>query len=129
MDLLDHRRSGLVALAGLLENVDLPGAVDAIRVDAREPQGSLDSDLPVAEGGIREDLRLLGLLEGEERVADRLDVIVRQLAVLAPEVLAERLEPLRRVNELHPAAPVLGLAVGQHPDVGRDTGVVEHVER
>ena len=53
----------------------------------------------------------------------------RQLAVLLAEVLAQRLEPLRGVDELHLALAVRGLAVGQHPDVGGDAGVVEHVER
>jgi hypothetical protein len=53
----------------------------------------------------------------------------RQLAVLLAEVLAQRLEPLGGVDELHLAPAVLRLAVGQHPDVGGDAGVVEHVER
>ena len=94
-----------------------------------EPQRPLDRHLPVAEGRVGEDLRLLGLLEGEEGVADALDVLVGQLAVLLAQVLAQRLEPLRGVDELHLALAVLGLAVGQHPDVGGDAGVVEHVER
>ena len=76
-----------------------------------EPEGTLDGDLPVAEGRVGEDLRLLGLLEGEEGVADALDVLVGQLAVLLAEVLAQRLEPLRGVDELDLALAVLGLAV------------------
>ena len=51
-----------------------------------------------------------------------------QLAVLAAQVLAQRLEPLGSVYELHLAQPLLGLAVGEHPDVGGDAGVVEHIE-
>ena len=52
-----------------------------------------------------------------------------EFAVLLAEVFAERLEPLRGVNELHLALAVLGLAVGEHPDVGGDAGVVEEVQR
>ena len=74
-------------------------------------------------------LRLLGLLEGKEGVADAPDVHVGKLAVLVAEVLSQRLVPLRRVDELHFPPSVLGLAVAEHPDVRRDTGVVEHVER
>jgi hypothetical protein len=33
------------------------------------------------------------------------------------------------VDELDLALAVLGLAVGEHPDVGGDAGVVEHVQR
>ena len=105
------------------------GRVGALGIDALEAQRPLDGHLPVAEGRVREDLRLLGLLEREERVADALDVLVGQLAVLLAEVLAQRLEPLRGVDELHLARAVLRLAVGEHPDVGGDAGVVEHVER
>ena len=74
-------------------------------------------------------LRLLGLLECQEVSHDALDVRLGKFAVLLAEVLAQRLEPRRRVDQLHLAAPVARLAVGQHPDIGRDAGVVEHVER
>ena len=96
---------------------------------AVQAQRALDGDLPVAEGGVGENLRLLRLLEREVGVADALDVVGREFAVFLAEVLAERLEPLRGVDELHLALAVLGLAVGEHPDVGGDAGVVEHVER
>ena len=46
-----------------------------------------------------------------------------------PRFLRSGSEPLRRVDQLHLAAAVLGLAVREHPDVGRDAGVVEHVQR
>ena len=49
--------------------------------------------------------------EGEEGVADPLNVVVRELAGLGSEVLAERLEPLRRVDKLDLAATVTGLAL------------------
>ena len=38
-------------------------------------------------------------------------------------------EPLGGVNELDVPLAMFGLAVGEHPDVGGDAGVVEHVER
>jgi len=37
VDLLDDGRRGLIPLAGLLERLDLLGAVGAVRVDALEP--------------------------------------------------------------------------------------------
>jgi hypothetical protein len=94
-----------------------------------QAQRALDGDFPVAEGGVGEDLRLGRFLEIEEGAADALDVVGRELAVLLAEVLAQRLEPLAGVDELHLALAVRGLAVGQHPDVGGDAGVVEEVER
>ena len=69
------------------------------------------------------------MLELQEGVADALDVFLGQLAVLLTQVLAERLEPLGRVDKLHLPTPMGRLAVGDNPDVGRNTGVVEHIER
>ena len=74
-------------------------------------------------------LGLLGVLEGEEGVADEPDVHVGKLAVLVAEVLAQGPVPVGGVDELHLAAAALRLAVAEHPDVGGDAGVVEHVER
>lgn len=88
VDLPDDRRRGLVALGGLLERLDLLRRVGTAGLDSLAPQRPLDRHLPVAEGGIGEDLRLLGLLERDERVADALDVFFRQLAVFLAEVLA-----------------------------------------
>jgi hypothetical protein len=76
---------GLDALAGEL-------AVQAER--------ALDLHLPIPEGGIGEDFRLRRFLEGEEGVADALDVIGGEFAVLLAHVLAQRLEPLGGVDEL-----------------------------
>ena len=67
--------------------------------------------------------------ELEEGVANARDVVGRELAVLLAEVLAERLEPLGGVDELHLALAVLGFPVGEHPYIGGDAGVVENVER
>lgn len=94
-----------------------------------QAQRALDCDLPVAEGGILEDLRLGRFLEVEERAADALDVLARKLTVLLAEVLAQRLEPLGRVDELHLPLAVRWLLVRKHPNVGRDAGVVEEVKR
>ncbi|KAF0137543.1 MAG: hypothetical protein FD152_401 [Xanthobacteraceae bacterium] len=58
-----------------------------------------------------------------------LDVGIGQFAVLLAEVLAQWPEPRGRVDQLHLAAPVDRFAVRQHPDIGGDAGVVEHVER
>ena len=75
-----------------------------------------------------EDLRLLAFRERREGVADAPDILFGELAVLLPQVLAQRLEPGDGVDGLHLAAPVLGLAVGEDPDVRGDAGVVEDVE-
>jgi hypothetical protein len=53
----------------------------------------------------------------------------RELAVLLAEVFAQRLEPLRRVDQLYLAATVLRLAVREDPHVCRDARVVKHVQR
>ena len=83
----------------------------------------------VAEGGVGEDLRIRRLLEGEEGVADALDVVSAQLAVLVAEVFAQRLEPVAGVDQLDVALALGRLAVAEQPDVGGDAGVVEDVER
>src|ERR1017187_8634795 len=94
-----------------------------------QAQRALHRDFPVAEGGVGEDLGLGCFLEVQEGATDALDVFGCQLAVLLAEVLAQGLEPLTGIDELHLAPAVRSLSVGQHPDVGRDTGVVEEVER
>ena len=125
MDLPDDRRRGLAALAAFFQRLDLGGLVGAVGVSTGDAQRPFDRHLPVAERGIVENLALLGLFEGEENVADAGDVVLAQFAVLLAQVLAERPVPLRGVDQLHLAAAVLGLAVGEHPDVGGDAGVVE----
>ena len=125
----DDRRAVLGDAAFLLQGLDLFRRIGARRVDSRGAQGPLDGHLPIAELGVVEDARLLRLLEGEERLDDALDIGVREFAVLLAKVLAQRLEPRRRVDQLHAAAAVARLAVGQHPDIGGDAGVVEHVQR
>ena len=46
-----------------------------------------------------------------------------------PRFLRSGLNHWRGVDELDLALAVLGLAIGEHPDVGGDAGVVEHIER
>src|SRR5450756_323675 len=127
--LLDDGEGTLVDLVAPLERLDLLGGVCAFAVDPFEAQRSLDGHLPVAQGFVREDPRLVSLLEGEEGVADALDVLFGQLAVLLAEILAKGLEPLRGIDELHVTATMLRLAIRQNPDVCRDVRVVEPVER
>ncbi len=72
---------------------------------------------------------MLILLEIAEGFPDPLDVLCGKLAVLLAHVLAKRLIPLGGVDELNLVFAVLGLSVGEHPDVGRNAGVIEHVQR
>src|SRR5262249_46175408 len=99
LDLVDDRRRVIGALDALPQRLDLLGGVGALGIDAFQTQGPFDRNLPVSEGSVLEDLRLLGLLKGEEGVTNALDVLGRELAVLFAEVLAQRLEPLRGVDE------------------------------
>ena len=52
---------------------------------------------------------------------------VADLVALVAEALPHLDVELARVDELHLAAARLFLAVGQHPDVGGDAGVVEEL--
>ncbi len=79
---------GFAASATLLHLFDLGGLVGAIGVNPIEPQRPIDSRLPVAKGVIVEDLALLAHLKGEEGVADALNVLFAELAVLLAQVLA-----------------------------------------
>ena len=88
-ELLVERRANVFVARGEAQRLD--GLERELAVQA---QRALDRDLPVAEGGVGEDLRLGRFLEVEEGAADALDVLGRELAVLLAEVLAQRLEPL-----------------------------------
>ena len=126
---LDDRRRVFGTFASFAKCFDFLGAVFALGIDAFQAQGAFHRHLPVAKCRVGEDLGLLGLLESEEGIHNTTDVLFGQLAVLLAQVLAQGLVPLRGVNELHAAFAVLRLPVGEHPDVGGDAGVVEHVER
>ena len=52
----------------------------------------------------------------------------RQLAILLAQVLAQGLVPLGSIDKLHAAFAVFRLAVREHPNIGGNAGVVEHVE-
>ena len=69
------------------------GLVDSLRVDAVDAQRTLNGELPVAEGGVVEDLGLLAFFKTQEAVADAVDVGGAELAVLLAEVLAQRPVP------------------------------------
>ena len=96
---------------------------------AVQTQRAFDDDFPIAESFVGEDFGLFSLFKGEVGVADALDVFRREFAVFLAEILAEGLEPLSSVDELNLAFAVFGLAVGEHPDVSGDAGVIEKVER
>lgn len=129
VDLPDHWRGTLRTLSALFQPLDLRGRTGALVISSLQPQWPLDSHLPVAEGLVGEDLRLLSLLEFEECVADAPDILLRKLAVLLSQVLSKGLEPLCGIDQLHPAPAVLWLAIGYNPDVGGNAGVVEHIQR
>src|SRR5690349_8043517 len=99
VDFPDDGPRGFVALAGFLQGLELLRRVRAARVRPLAAQRPLDRHLPVAEGRIREDLRLRRFLESKEGLADAIDVGIREFAVLLAEVLAEWLEPRRGVDE------------------------------
>ena len=52
-------------------------------------------------------------------------VLVAELVALVAEALLHLDEELTRIDQLDLAFAARLLAVGQHPDVGRDAGVVE----
>jgi hypothetical protein len=67
-------------------------------------------------------------LEREIRLANPPNIVRAKFAVLLAEILPQRPEPLRRVDQLHAALAILGLVIRKHPDVGGDARVVEDVE-
>ncbi len=116
--------------ADVLLSAGIAQGFDALAGElAVEAQRALDFDFPISEGGIGEDFRLRGFFKGQERVADALDVLGRKFAVLFAHVFPQRAEPLGGIDELDFALAVLWLAIGEHPDVGGDAGVVEEIER
>jgi len=71
----------------------------------------------------------LALGESAVQPGDLGDMRSRQLLALLAEALAHLLPQLAGVDELHQAAPFSGLAVGHHPEVDGDAGVVEELVR
>ena len=64
-----------------------------------------------------------------EETGDLGNVIVAQLLAFASQALAHLLPHVTGVDQLNFTLAMLGLAIGNDPDVGTDTGVVEHVGR
>ena len=92
-------------------------------------QWPFHNHLPVAEGLVGEDLGFLGFNWIDHQIADGADVFLGELAVLLAEVAPQRHVPFGGVDELDLAPALFIFAVGEHPDVGGDAGVVEHVLR
>ena len=114
-DLLDDGWCVLVALAVLLELLDLRRLVHAAVVRADDAQRSLDDDLGVAEVAVVENLGVVGVLgvvEREERLENPVGVDSAELDALLAEVLAQRGGPPGGIDELDLALAALLLAVG-----------------
>ncbi len=94
-----------------------------------EPEWAFDGHFPVTECLVREDFRLWRLLEVQEGPTDAINILWGEFAVLLTQVLAKRLVPPRSIDELNLATPMDRLLVREHPNVGRNAGVVEKVER
>ena len=94
-----------------------------------QAQWTLDSHLIVTKGFVWENLGLLCLNKIQIGITDTTDIISSKFAVFLAEILTERLEPGACINELNLALAMLGLAVGKHPDIGGNAGVVEEVKR
>jgi hypothetical protein len=67
----------------------------------------------------------LGLLKSQECIHDALDVFFRKVAVLLAEIFSQWLESVRGIDKPHFAGALLGLTVGQNPDVSGNGGVQE----
>ena len=95
VDLADHRRRVLVALGRLLQRLDLLRRVDAVRVDARA--GAAAARRSPSSSRTRRSGRSSTARSPRTRGTSsqmRSMSVVRELAVLLAEVLAQRLEPL-----------------------------------
>ena len=94
-----------------------------------EPERALDGDALEAEGLVGEDLDLLAFGEVGVEAGDLGDLVGCDLLSLVAEGLAHLHPLVAGVDELD-LAPALGaLAVGEHPEVGGDAGVVEELVR
>ena len=96
--------------------------------------GAFDGDFVVAEILVVEDfggdgvvVALLPECEVAVNFHDMRDILGAKFTVFVAEIFAEFAVGARSVDELHFAAAVRGFGVGEDPDVGGDTGVVEEV--
>jgi len=94
-----------------------------------QAQWALDGDAPVAEGFDGEDLALRGFLEAAIESHQRVDLLLGEVLALAAEGFTHLGEVLAAIDQLHLALARGGLVVAQHPHIGGDAGVVEHVGR
>jgi len=83
-------RAGIGDAAFLLQRLDFLWRVGAVRVYPGGPERAFDGHLRIAELGIVEDVRLLGLLEGEEGLNDAFDIALGQFAALLAEIFTQR---------------------------------------
>ena len=67
------------------------------------------------------------LLERAVELGDPGDVLSGELLALLPQALAHLLPEVASVDELNLPSALGALAVGDNPEVGRDTGVVEEL--
>ena len=101
------------------------------------PLGALHHDLVVAELHALEHLTLavdavfvaVHLAVGKFAVGgdDQLPAGVGNVVALGADALAAGLKAVAGVNELHLARAVGGLILAEHPDVGGDAGIHEHI--
>ena len=101
------------------------------------PLGALHHDLVVAELQALEHLALavdavfvaVYLAVGKLAVGgdDQLPADIGDVVALGADALAAGLEAVAGVNKLHLARTVGGLILAEHPDVGGDAGVHEHI--
>lgn len=98
---------------------------------------TLDDDFVVAEFHTLEDFAFavdavfvaVHLAVGKLAVSghDKLPAVVGDVVALGADALAARLEAVAGIDELHLARAVIGFVFAQHPDIGGDTGVHEHI--
>ena len=105
-------------------------------VTFRYPKSSLSNTLLTTRGRVRgscvtgsSSVRSAGLavLEVAVDAGEVVDLFARELVALVAEALTHLHEELPPVDELHLALSPLFLAVGEHPDVCGDAGVVEEL--
>ena len=80
-------------------------------------------------GELRIEAVGLDRLELSKGASNQGDVAIADLLPLGTQALAHLLVEMHAVDELYLALALGVLLVRQHPDVGRDAGVVEHVRR
>lgn len=77
--------------------------------------------------GVVEDLDGVGLGERSVLPRDRLDLLLGYVPPLVPERLTHRLPRLAGIDQLDLALTMIGLAIGDDPEIRGDACVVEHL--